>query len=318
MYVHLKKHLLPVIGLLSYLATGAQELHHSLVQYQFNALSLNPAYAARTGAEGFDATYFGNFASEFQLSRSVLVSVQGQPSEQAGLGGTLQFYQQDFFGEINLQPAYARAFQLGKGTVAFGAMLGVNYFAVDKAVLSSISSNFMSVDGGVGIYYHTDQHFAGISALRLFEKSFFMEEKVPDNIFQRESPLSLHAGTVFRINNQLKLKPIALLRYAHLYGLSDRKNSSSDKLLSADLHASLILDDIYVAGLLLGYSSVEKGPDLSRIGASATLLIGNLRLSYAIQHNGRADSAVSLPITHLFGAGYDFGTQQVEAPVRYF
>lgn len=316
----MKKYLLSAFVVLCLVSLRAQDLRNSLLQYQFNALPLNPAYAGKAGAEGFEAIYFGNFASEFQLSRSVLVSVHGQAGEskKAGVGGTLQFYQQDFFGEINLQPAYSRIFQLSEGQVAFGATLGVNYFDVDETVLTTVNSNFMSLDGGFGIYYHTDKHFAGISVLRLFEKSFFLDEKLPGNALQRENPFSLHAGTLFRINDQIKLKPAALLRYVNLYGLPDRKKDDVYRLLSADLHASLVIDDTYVAGLIFGYSDPELGQNISRVGLSATLLLGNFRLSYAIQHNSRADSAISLPVSHLFGAGYDFFQHESETPIRYF
>lgn len=316
----MKKYLPLVLALVFGTSLFSQELRNSLMQYQFNALPLNPAYAGRIETVGFDAVYFGNFVSEFQLSRTALVSVFGRPSgtENVGLGGTLQFYQQDFFGEINLQPAYSRQFALGEGAMAIGATLGVNYFAIDHSVLSSISSNFMSIDGGLGLYYYSGQSFVGLSALRIFEKPIFLEEDIPGNSLQRENPFSLHAGAMFRLNDQIKIKPVALLGYSRIYSLSEFQKGSASKLLTADMLANLVVDDTYVVGLLLGYSDVETGRDYSRVGISATLLLGSFRLSYGIQHNNQPDRAVSLPFTHLIGAGYDFPMGGDEAPFRYF
>ena len=317
----MKKYIFIAVALTGSFTLFSQDLRNSVLQYQFNALPLNPAYAGKAGADGFEAIYFGNFASALQLSRSVLVSVQGRPggSDKVGLGGVLQFYQQDFFGEINLQPAFSRIFQLsGGGTVAFGATLGINYFDVDETVLTSVNSNFMSVDGGFGVYLYSDQSFAGISVRRMFEKSFFLDENLPGNALQRENPFSFHAGTLFRLNDQLQIKPLALFRYANLYGLPDRKKNAVQQLWSADLHANLVIDDTYVAGVLFGYTDSETGQSISRIGVSATLLLGNFRLSYAIQHNNQANSAVSLPVSHLFGAGYDFFQNGEDSLIRFF
>ena len=304
-------------------AASSQDLRSSLLQYQFNALPLNPAYAGRLDVPGFEANYFGNFGSSFQLSRAAQVSVHGRSERtgrlgQAGWGGVLQFYQQYFFGEINLRPAYSRVIALPNGAIAFGGSLGLSYFDIDENVISTVNSSFMTMDGSFGVYYHTEQFFAGISVLSAFEKSFFLDENLPGNALRRENPFNLHTGGIFRLTDDLKLKPIALLRYVNVYELPDRKHTDIYQLWSADLHASVIVQDTYVLGLLAGYTKPEQGFRQSRFGVSATYIFGNFRLSYAIQQNNQVESAVALPVSHWLSAGYDFYQDENVAPVRFF
>lgn len=300
-----------------------QDLRSSLLQYQFNALPLNPAYAGRQETPGFDANYFGNFASSFQLSRAAQVSVYGRSGStgklgQAGLGGVLQFYQQQFYGEINIRPMYARVLTLPTGHISFGATLGINYFDIDGTVISNVNSGFLSLDGGFGIYYHTHRFFTGISVLNAFEKSFFLDENLSGNALQRENPFNLLTGGIIRLTEDLKLKPASLLRYVNIYELPDRREVEIRQLLSADLHVSVIVQDTYVIGLLGGYTDAETGSNQSRFGVSASYIFGNFRLSYAIQQNNQVKNATSLPVSHWLSAGYDFYSHETEMPARFF
>jgi hypothetical protein len=317
------KFLLVIFQIFLAAAAFSQDLRSSLLQYQFNALPLNPAYAGRLEVPGFDANYFGNFASSFQLSRAAQVSVHGRSERagklgQAGWGGVLQFYQQNFYGEINLRPAYSRVIELPVGTIAFGGTLGLSYFDIDENVISTVNSSFMTVDGGFGVYYHTDRFFAGVSVLNAFEKSFFLDENLQGNALRRENPFNLHTGSIIRLTEDLKIKPVALLRYANIYELPDRNQTDIYQSWSADVNASVIVQDTYVLGLLAGYTKPEVGFELSRFGVSATYIFGNLRLSYAIQQNNQAQSAISLPVSHWLSAGYDFYQDENEVPARFF
>ncbi len=317
------KYLLVIFQIFLAAAAFSQDLRSSLLQYQFNALPLNPAYAGRLEVPGFEATYFGNTASSSQLSRAAQVSVHGRSERksklgQAGWGGVLQFYQQYFYGEINLRPAYSRVIELPGGSLSFGGALGVNYFDIDENVISTVNSGFMTLDGSFGIYYHLDHFFTGISVLNFFEKSFFLDENLPGNALRRENPFNLHTGGIIRLTEDLKLKPTALFRYANIYELPDRQHADVYQSWSTDLHASVIVEDTYVLGLLAGYTKPEQGFKQSRFGVSATYIFGNFRLSYAIQQNNQVESAISLPISHWLSAGYDFYEVENSIPVRFF
>jgi len=317
------KYLLLFFQVLMSVGVFSQDLRSSLLQYQFNALPLNPAYAGRLEVPGFEVNYFGNAAASMQLSRAAQVTVHGRSERegklgQAGWGGVLQFYQQHFYGELNLRPAYSRVIEMPTGTLAFGASLGISYFDIDEQVISTVNSSFMTVDGSFGVYYRSEHLFAGVSVLNVFEKSFFLDENLPGNALRRENPFNLHTGGIIRLNEDLKLKPVALLRYANVYELPDRNQSGISQLWSADLNVSAIVQDTYVLGLLAGYTNPEAGFRQSRFGISATYIFNHFRLSYAIQQNNQVESAVSLPISHWLSVGYDFYQENGRERVRFF
>jgi len=288
-------------------AQDVQSLRASLMQYQFNALPLNPAYAGRLEATSFEAFYYGSFASDQQISRSAMLSLHGRGGLQQllGWGGVLQFHGQEVYNELNFHPTFSRIVHLANSNVSFGATLGINYFDVDESVITTINSSFFSVDGGAGAMWHNQRSFVGVSILHFFEKSFNTDSD-KDFSLPRSRPINLHAGSLFRLNDELYLKPTVLLRYAEIYGIPEPKSHAQYSLLAADVHASVFIEGSYVIGLLAGYTHAELGYDQTRLGLSATLLFGNFRLGYALQFNNEANSNLNLPSTHTISAGYDF------------
>ena len=296
---------------------SAQALRTSPFQYQFNQLALNPAYASRLPVTGFEATYFGNFASANQVSRAVLLNVQG-PTLAGGLGGTFQFFRTFFFGELNVRPAYAYRFYLPSGgEISFGANLGLNYFDIDETVLASVQKDFLSLDGGAGVFYHRERFFVGISVLNLFEASMGLDGDTDGNV-PRENPFNFHTGAVLRLMDDIELKPSVLLRYINVYELPDQSFGSLSRDFSFDFQLSAFVQDIYVVSLVYGQTDVEFGVGQRRFGISATYLLDNFRLGYAIQVNSLESTAVSLPASHLISAGYDLFSEEDEIPIRYF
>lgn len=295
-----------------------QGLRTSPLQYQFSALALNPAYASRLSYPGIEATYFGNFTAGNQVSRSVLVNMQ-KPTYAGGIGGTFQFYRTFFFGEANIRPAYAWRFGLADGSeISFGVNVGFNYFDIDETVVSSIQSDFFSIDGGVGVYYHLRNSYVGLSVNNLYENSFGFDESQGDDDLARENPYSLIGGTMFRLTDDIYLRPSIWLQVINIYELPEHPFSNVSQDLSGDLMVSAVVEETYVIGLLAGKRDVEFGDDIARFGVSASFIFGGLRLTYALQSNNYIGSKVSLPESHLFSVGLDFFPLDEEVPVRYF
>lgn len=317
-YLDIGKVFLLLFGLLSGLPSFGQALRTSPFQYQFNQLSLNPAYASRLPYPGFEATYFGNFTSANQVSRSVILNAQG-PTAAGGVGGTLQFYRTFSFGELNVRPAYAINFSLPNGgELSFGAAIGLNYFDIDESVLSNLQSDFISADAGAGVFYHQKRFFVGLSVLNLIELSSGISKDNITSSFLRENPYNLHMGTTFRLMEDIDLKPSMLLRYINIYELPDQSFGSISQDLSYDFQLSAFVQDIYVISILYGKTDVEFGQGLERFGIAATYLLGNFRLSYAIQLNNQSNSNISLPASHLLSAGYDLFNDGEEEVIRFF
>lgn len=306
----MKNILLLAIGLQCCLAANCQDLQslrNSLMQYQFNALPLNPGYAGRVEATSFEAFYFDNFSSGQQVSRSAMVSLHGRGGlgQQLGWGGVLQFHGQEFYNELNFHPSFSRIIHLENSNLSFGASLGINYFDVDEFVISSLNSSFWSFEGGAGAFWHNQRSFIGLSLPNFFEKSFGQDD-ASNGTLQRARPINLHMGSVFRLNDELYLKPTLLFRQVKVYSLPKDDDFQAYSLWSVDFHPGVFVQGNYLIGLLLGYTKPETGFEQTRIGGSATLLFGNFRLGYAIQYNNQAKSNISLPASHTLSAGYDF------------
>ncbi len=297
---------------------NAQELRTSLFQYQMNALSINPAFSAYEAATGFEAIYFGNFTSQGTVSRSALVNMQGA-TKKGGLGLTFNFYRNGPLGELNLRPAWSRRFSLQNGNLlSFGAVVGLNYFDVTNSIFSTVTSDFVSVDGGFGVYYRTDRFFAGISVINIFEKSAGLDDNVQNSNPQRENPYNFHFGAIFPFVDNLKIKPVVLFRYINVYQLPDQSFQNLSENYSLDLQTDIFIEDTYIIGLLYGFTNAEISSNTTRFGVSATYVFGDFRLTYAIQDNIQSNNSISLPVSHLIMAGYDLNYEEEGNGFRYF
>ncbi len=295
---------------------SAQELRSSLLQYQMNALPLNPAYSSYEAATGFEATYLGNFIGGGTASRIVLLNMQGA-TEGGGLGLTFQFYRDGSFGEVKLRPSWSRRFRLENGAEAsFGLVAGFNYFDISNSFLSN-NSDFVSVDAGIGVYYHLDRFFAGVSIINLFEKTGGLDRSATNNP-ARQNPYSLHVGGVIPLTEDIDLKPVGLLRYINTYELPDQSFQNTGQSISFDVQANVFIQKTYLVGLLYGFTNPNEGNGIIRYGFSATYILDKFRLTYAVQNNSEANNGVSLPVTHIITAGYDIGGVEMEGKARYF
>jgi len=300
----LSKTLLFSISIASANIGMAQELRSTPFQYAFNQLALNPAYASRLPGLGFDATYFGNFNSTGQVSRTALVNVQGG-TVNGGVGGTLQFFRNNAFGELTVRPAYAyRMYLSNEGEISFGGNIGLNYFDNDELIASNLQSDFFSMDGGFGIFYYKEDLFVGISALKVFEFSIGLDDNSGNTLF-RENPYSLYAGYAFRLMDDIELVPRTLFRFININGLPDEGANSLGQDFSYDLQLGVMIQELYIISLLYGETNKDMGADQRRFGLSASYLLGPLKLTYSFQSNNLLESAVSLPNTHMINAAYD-------------
>jgi type IX secretion system PorP/SprF family membrane protein len=302
------------------LALSAQDFRASLLQYQYNALQLNPAYSARNSSPTFDLVYFGNFASSSLLSQTTLVSVQA-PTQHGGLGAVIQYHNTNSYGEFNLRPAYAYQVDLGEvGKMAFGLGLGINYADIRGfSFFGNAQNDFMAIDGSAGVYFHRKNFFAGASVQNAFDWKILSLGDDKNGGIVRESPISFHAGGVFHLFDEIQMRPMALYRHVGFYIMPERILAEEDvaKYTSADLLASFIIDGNYVVGALVGHSQVDKLGAVGKFGLSASFLMNGFRFGYAFQRSSRRDLGVALPAGHMLTLGYDFW-QEEDTPQRYF
>lgn len=311
-YQGLRKVLIVLTFVFGVFTAHAQELRSSPFQYLFNQLAINPAYASRLPHVGFDATYFGNFVSAEQVSRTAVINVQGATIS-GGLGGTLQFFKNASFGELSLRPSYAyRLFLSNGGEISFGGALGVNYFDNEEGLASNIQTDFFSFEGGAGVFYFKDNFFVGLSSMRLFEATAGLEGNNGGGVLFRENPYHLNMGWSFRLMQDVDLVPRANLRYVNVYGLPDEMGGGNlFEDLAYDLQLGAMIQELYIINLMFGKTDRDGGLGQRRFGLSASYLLGKMKLTYAFQSNTWDDNSVSLPNTHLINVSYDLAPDEI-------
>jgi type IX secretion system PorP/SprF family membrane protein len=277
----------------------------------FNGLALNPAYAGSKP-----------FASSTMVVRKQWAGFEGSPTTQsATLHGLLDnkkvglgvMINNDHTGVTNQTDLFGSyAYHLGDktGRLSFGLQAGFSYFKSTLSdlkvwqnndpvyqlnTLSNVLPNF-----GFGMYYYSDNYYAGFSAPYIF--SFDPQQKFSfklDGVHHLARHYFLTGGYVFILSNELKIKPSVLIKYIH------------HAPLQADINVNVLVYNLIWGGIsyrtgdaivvIAEYQLTKK----MRLGYSFDLTLTELR-------NYSAGS-------HEIMLGYDFGymLQKMKTP-RYF
>lgn len=235
--------------------------------YMFNEMFINPAYAGSNGA--MNATL---------LHRQQWVNFSGRPvttsfsmhgpviNDKMGVGlsvlneriGVLQrnLIYGDYAYRIKVQD---------KGTLALGLMAGldmqINRFSelkvsdngISDPQLSLNSPNLVAPNMGTGVYYHTKSFYGGFSIPRLIDNqvSFSGGGAVKTSKVQfKKFTYYFTAGNMFTINDELKLRANAMIKYV------------AAAPLQMDLGANLLIKEMFWTGLSF------------RTGSAISLLLG--------------------------------------------
>lgn len=219
--------MLVIFGIASTSVSGQQDAQYT--QYMYNTVSVNPAYAGSRGV-----------LSIMGLHRSQWVGLDGAPrtqtltlntpigsSERMGLGLSIvndeigptdeTYFDIDFSYTIPTSEQGKLSFGLKAG----GHLLNVDFqrlsqFNNNDALFENNIDNKFSPNVGIGVYYHTDRSYIGISAPNLLETDHF-DESTTSNTSSAVSFLAeerinyyLIAGHVFNLSDDVKFKPAIL------------------------------------------------------------------------------------------------------------
>ncbi len=225
-------------------------------QYMYNTISVNPAYAGSRGV-----------MSVMGLHRSQWVGLDGAPKTQTltlntpidnhnrlGLGFSIV---NDEIGPtketyMNIDFSYTIPTS-NKGKLSFGLKAGVHLLNVNLIGLSLINENDnlfesnidnkFSPNVGIGVYYHSNKFYMGLSAPNLLETDHFNESAISNNSdaisFLAEERINYYfiAGQVFDISDKVKFKPAVLSKL--VFGTP----------LQVDLSANFLLYDRLTFGV---------------------------------------------------------------------
>ncbi|AWX45474.1 hypothetical protein HME9304_02493 [Flagellimonas maritima] len=225
-----KKHFLVpflFIGIVFQSLTAQQDAQYT--QYMFNTLSVNPAYAGSRGQLSFAGLYRSQWVGLDGAPETFTINLHS-PIRNSRLGYGVSVVN-DNIGDGVVQETYFDAVlsytidvsldaKLSFGLKAGGSMLNLDFNGLrnfDQEVVNQDNiDNQFSPNFGLGIYYHSDKFYAGVSAPNILETEYFDNgDNDPESVsFLATERINFYliTGYVFDLNADLKFKPALLTK----------------------------------------------------------------------------------------------------------
>lgn len=186
-------------------------------QYIFNGLVINPAYAGSKNVLHLNAFHRTQWTGLEGAPNTQSFSVDGvTKSNRIGIG--VQAVNDRIGAQRRTSASLNSAVKLNvseSGVLSLGIAVGASQFRVDRnklittdpddPTIDNAETNMINPDLKVGMYFHTDRFFLGISATDLIGT----KRKIT---FNSERSYYLTAGYVFDLGEHLKFKPSFLMK----------------------------------------------------------------------------------------------------------
>ena len=304
-----KFYLTVLVALIGLLEVQAQQ-DPNYTQYMYNMSVINPAYA------GSKETF-----STGLLYRKQWVSIEDAPTtgtffghspvgKNVGLGLSILSDKIGPVEETNVYGDFSYTLKLGEDSkLAFGLKAGATFHKVglldkvysnvpdanDPAFSKNENNTFLNI--GYGLFYYTNKYYIGASLPNMLKSKHLDFE---GRQFGSEvSHYFVTGGYVFDINENVKLKPFAMVK------------SAFDAPTSLDVSLNTLLYNKFEGGLT--YRLEDS------FGAMVNFMItSNMRIGYAYDHIV-SDLSVKTKSSHEFILLYDFNfSKKVSSSPRFF
>ncbi len=238
---------------------GQQDAQYT--QYMYNTVSVNPGYAGSRGHISIAALY-----------RSQWVGLDGAPKTQTlnvhspigyrgvGLGLSIVNDQIGPTSETSFDVDFSYTIQTSyEGKLSFGLKASANLLDVrfselnqdftnpggpDPTLQQNIDNRF-SPNIGAGVYYHTENFYAGLSVPRFLETSHFDESSL--STAKEQMNFYFITGYVFDLNPFLKFKPTLLTKMVQ------------GAPLQVDVSANFMMNEKFILGAAYRWDAAISG-----------------------------------------------------------
>ena len=260
----IKKHVLTTILFIVLLSTGAiAQQDAQYTQYMYNTLSVNPAYAGSRGQLSFAGLYRSQWVGLDGAPETFTLNLHS-PIRNSRLGYGVSIVN-DNIGDGVVQETYLDAVvsytidvsldaKLSFGLKAGGNMLSLDFNGLrnfDQEVVNQNNiDNRFTPNFGLGIYYHTDKFYAGVSAPNVLESEYFDNANSDDGVnFLSAERMNIYliTGYVFDIWADLQFKPALLTK------------AVSGAPLQVDLSASFLFANKFSFGAAYRWDAAVSG-----------------------------------------------------------
>jgi len=225
----IKKHFLTTLLFIGIVSTGVMAQQDAqYTQYMYNTLSVNPAYAGSRGQLSFAGLYRSQWVGLDGAPETFTLNLHS-PIQNSRLGYGISIVN-DNIGDGVVQETYLDAVvsytidvsldaKLSFGLKAGGNMLSLDFNGLrnfDQEVVNQNNiDNKFTPNFGLGIYYHTDKFYAGVSAPNVLESEYFDNDNSDDGVnFLSAERMNIYliTGYVFDIGADLQFKPALLTK----------------------------------------------------------------------------------------------------------
>ncbi|MEH6772113.1 type IX secretion system membrane protein PorP/SprF [Maribacter arcticus] len=198
-------------------------------QYMFNTMSVNPAYAGSRGQLSIGTLYRSQWVGLEGAPKTQTLNIQS-PIKNSKLGYGVSIVN-DQIGDGVVQETHFDAVisytidVSAEGKLSFGLKAGGNLLNLDFTKLRNFDSepvnsdnieNRFSPNVGVGLYYHAERFYAGLSAPNLLQTEYFdnSQQEAGSVQFLSKERINFYliTGYVFDLNGNLKFKPALLTK----------------------------------------------------------------------------------------------------------
>lgn len=215
-------------------------------QYMYNTMTINPGYTGTRGVASVLGLYRAQWVGLDGAPRTGSFSIESPISSNGqGLGLSVVNDQIGPSSETVLTGNYSYPIQLSETLkMSLGISAAVDFMKVDFSELDiydpddpylagSLSETSPNV--GVGVYFHTNKWYAGVSIPQILETKFY--DDVQTSVATQKTHFYAIGGYVFDINTNLKLKPAVLLK------------AVDGAPMSLDVSANLLIKEVLTLGV---------------------------------------------------------------------
>jgi type IX secretion system PorP/SprF family membrane protein len=232
-------------------------------QYMYNTLSVNPAYAGSRGQLTFAGLYRSQWVGLDGAPETFTLNLHS-PIRNSRLGYGVSIVN-DNIGDGVVQETYLDAVMSYTidvsmdAKLSFGLKMGGNMLSLDFNKLRNFDQEVVAQDNidnrfnpnfGLGIYYHTDKFYAGLSAPNVLESEYFDNDNSDGSVnFLSAERINFYliTGYVFDVSPDLKFKPALLTK------------AVSGAPLQLDLSASFLFADKFSFGAAYRWDAAVSG-----------------------------------------------------------
>jgi len=264
--MNLRKNLVFIafLAFISTIGTVSAQQDAQYTQYMFNTLSVNPAYAGSRGQLSAAALYRSQWVGLEGAPETFTLNLHS-PIRNSKLGYGISVVQDNIgngvVSETYLDAVISYTIDVSlEGKLSFGLKAGGNLLDLDFNSLRNFDVEPVNVDNienrfspnvGLGLYYHTNKFYAGLSAPNLLQTEHFDNSRALANDVQFLSRERINfymiTGYVFDLGGNLKFKPALLTKVV------------GGAPLQVDVSANFLFNDKFSLGAAYRWDAAVSG-----------------------------------------------------------